>query len=191
MKEIIGIIAVILTFVGYVPYIRDTLKGKTKPHVYTWLIWGLVSAITFALQMSDNAGPGAFVNLAAASVCILIVILGFKQGDHDLTTSDTIFFVGALLSLGIWLIADQPVISVLLISVIEHLGFIPTIRKSWNKPYSETLITYEINTFRFSLAILAIENYSIITTLSPVMWMFGNGFFAIFLIARRRVHDVK
>lgn len=44
-------IAVVLTFVGYAPYIRDTIKGKTKPHVYTWFVWGLVTAIAYALQL--------------------------------------------------------------------------------------------------------------------------------------------
>jgi uncharacterized protein with PQ loop repeat len=38
MKEVIGIIAVIFTFVGYIPYIMDTIKGKTKPHIYSWFI---------------------------------------------------------------------------------------------------------------------------------------------------------
>tara|TARA_B100000745_G_C20058043_1_gene360921 strand:+ start:395 stop:511 length:117 start_codon:yes stop_codon:yes gene_type:complete len=35
IKEIIGVITVILGVVGYIPYLRDVLKGKTKPHVYT------------------------------------------------------------------------------------------------------------------------------------------------------------
>ncbi len=38
MKEFISGIAVALTFVGYVPYMRDTIKGKTRPHVYTWFV---------------------------------------------------------------------------------------------------------------------------------------------------------
>lgn len=54
MKELISTVAVILTFVGYGPYIKDTLKGKTKPHVYTWFIWGLVTLIAYALQLSGG-----------------------------------------------------------------------------------------------------------------------------------------
>jgi hypothetical protein len=80
MKEILGIVAVILTFVGYVPYIRDTLAGKTKPHIYTWFIWGLVTAIAFGLQVSAKAGPGAYTTLAAASICFVIFGFGMRQG---------------------------------------------------------------------------------------------------------------
>ena len=91
MKEIIGSIAVALTLIGYIPYIRDTIKGKTTPHIYTWFIWGLVTAIAFGLQLSDNAGPGAFTTLAAAIVCLVIFIFGARQGTSDITRSDTIF----------------------------------------------------------------------------------------------------
>lgn len=43
MKEIIGVTAVLLAFISYAPYIRDILKGRTKPHVYSWFVWGFVS----------------------------------------------------------------------------------------------------------------------------------------------------
>jgi uncharacterized protein with PQ loop repeat len=92
IKNIIGILAVILTFIGYIPYLRDILKGKTIPHVYSWFLWGFVTAIAFALQMSDKAGMGAFVTLAAAIMCTTVFFLGvLRKGKKDITTSDTIF----------------------------------------------------------------------------------------------------
>lgn len=186
MKEIIGLVAVILTFVGYVPYIRDTIKGKTKPHVYTWFIWGLITAIAFGLQLSANAGPGAFTTLAAAIVCFIIFGFGLRQGERDITTSDTIFLTLSLAALVLWLFAKQPVLSVILVSIIDILGFVPTIRKSWHKPYEETLISYEINTLRFGLALLALNHYTIVTVLYPLTWIIANGFFSIYLISRRK-----
>lgn len=187
MKQTIGIIAVILTFVGYVPYIRDTIKGKTKPHVYTWFIWGFVTLIAYFLQIAAHAGPGSFVTLAAALVCLFIFLLGLtKKGDKNLTKSDTVFFLLALLALCIWLFAKQPVISVILLSTIDMLGFVPTIRKSWKKPYEETLFSYEMNTFRFVLALIALEQYTIVTMLYPLTWVVANGLFSIYLIIRRK-----
>src|SRR3990167_3081606 len=131
-KFIVGIFAVLLTFVGYIPYIRDTIKGKTQPHVYTWFLWSFVTAIAFALQISDNAGFGAFVTLAAAIVCFFIFLLGFRIGKKDITKTDTIFLASALVALGVWLFAKQPVVSVVIFSLIDMLAFGPTIRKSWN-----------------------------------------------------------
>lgn len=83
-KYLIGIIAVILTFVGYVPYLRDTINGKTKPHVYSWFLWGFVTLIAFALQVSAGAGAGSLVTLAAAIVSLVIFALGMRQGKKTL-----------------------------------------------------------------------------------------------------------
>ncbi len=186
MKEIIGLIAVILTFVGYIPYMRDTISGKTTPHVYTWFLWSLVSFIAFALQVSDKAGFGSFVTLAAAIACLIIFFLGMRQGDKDITISDTMFLVLALLSIVIWVFAKQPVISTVLVSVTDMLAFIPTIRKSWHKPHQETLTSYIINTIRFGLGIIALDRYTIVTSLYPFTWLFANGLFSVFLIVRRK-----
>lgn len=186
MKEVVGILAVILTFVGYIPYIRDTLAGKTKPHAYTWLIWSFISGVAFALQVSDKGGVGTFVTLAAAVVCFFIFCLSLRKGTKDITRSDTIFLCLSLVATGVWLFAEQPVISIILLSLIDILGFLPTIRKSWNKPHEETLESYILNTFRFCLAIFALQRYTIITVLYPIIWVVANGLFSLMLIIRRK-----
>ncbi len=188
MKELISTVAVILTFVGYGPYIKDTLKGKTKPHVYTWFIWGLVTLIAYALQLSGGAGVGSLVTLAAGLVCLFIALLGLRvsRKDKNIDTIDTICFLLALFALGLWIFAKQPLIAVVIVSSADMLGFVPTIRKSWHKPYQETLFSYEMNTFRFALAIYALENYNLVTLLYPLTWIIANGLFSIYLILRRK-----
>lgn len=185
-KYIIAIVAVLLTFVGYIPYIRNTIRGKTKPHVYTWFLWGFVTAIAFALQVSGGAGIGSLVTLAAALACFIIFFFGMRIGKKDITTTDKIFLSSAIVALGFWVFAKEPLISVIIVSLIDMLAFGPTIRKSYNKPYTETLLSYVINTLRFGLAILALQRYTVITTLYPLTWFFANGFFSIFLVLRRK-----
>ncbi len=186
VKAIISIIAVVLTFVGYFPYIRDTLKGKTTPHVYTWFIWAFVTAIAYGLQVSGGAGVGSWVTLSIIIACFSVFILGLRNGRKNITKLDTLFFVLSFVALFLWLIAKQPVLSVILVSTVDMLGFVPTIRKSWNKPYSETLFLYELNTFRHGLSLLALQQYSVITWLYPLTWTFANGLFSAMLIIRRK-----
>lgn len=186
VKTIISIIAVLLTFIGYAPYVRDTISGKTKPHVYTWFIWGLVTAIAYGLQVSAGAGVGSWVTLAVAIISFFIFALGLRNGKKDITRADTGFFILSFVALFLWLVVKQPVLSVIFVSSIDLLGFVPTIRKSWNKPYSETLFSYELNTFRHGLSVLALQRYSIVTWLYPVSWVFANGLFSVILIIRRK-----
>ena len=135
MKEIVGVTAIILAFVAYVPYVRDIIKGKTKPHVYSWFVWGLAGLIIFALQILGGAGIGAYVTLSAALISLLVFVLGLRNGKKDITKLDTIFFITALLSLSFWIFANQPVVSVILLTAVDIFGFLPTVRKSWNKPF--------------------------------------------------------
>lgn len=187
MKPLIGSIAVILVFIGYIPYLRDILKGRTIPHLYSWFLWGFVTTIVFFLQMSDNAGSGGLVTLAAAAMCVVVFLLGLAhKGKRDITGTDTVFLLLALAALGIWLVAKQPMVSAMLATLIDLLGFVPTIRKSWHKPHSETVSFYALNTFRFGLAMFALERYSLITALYPLTWMAANGLFALMLVYRRR-----
>ena len=187
LKNIVGIVAVLLTFIGYIPYIKDVISGKTVPHVYSWFLWGFVTLIAFALQVSAGGGIGAYVTFTAGLLCTIVFIIGFtKKGKKDITQVDTIFFILALIALGFWLIAKQPVISAILTTGVDLLGFAPTIRKSWNKPYSETLSFYFLNTIRFILAVFSLQRYTIVTALYPLAWIFGNGLFGLMLIVRRK-----
>ena len=188
MKQAISIIAVILTFGGCLPYILDTLKGKTKPHVYTWFIWGLITLLAYALQVKAGAGVGSIVTLAAGLVCSLIAVLGYLsiKNDKNIDKLDTACFVLAFISIIFWLFAKQPLTAVILLSLADMLGFMPTVRKSWAKPFEETLFSYEMNTFRFALAIYALESYNAVALMYPLTWILANGLFSAYLIVRRK-----
>ena len=185
MKELIGALAVTLAFVSYAPYFRDILKGKTKPHVYSWFIWGFLSLIVFALQIADGAGIGAYVTLSGAAIALLVFALGIREGKKNITTSDTIFFVGSLVATGIWVFAKQPVVSVTLLVIIEMLGFAPTLRKAWNKPHEETLSTWVMNAARYTMALFALQSYTYITLVYPISWAGANLAFSLTLAGRR------
>jgi hypothetical protein len=185
-KVIVGLIASLLVFVGYAPYVIDTLKGKTKPHIYTWFIWGVVTLLVFFFQFNAGAGAGSWLTLSAGLVCLFIFMLSFRHGARNITRLDAVFLMLALVALGLWVITKQPLVSVILLVVIDMLGFIPTIRKSWNKPYTETLFSYGLNTFRFAIGIYALEAYTAVTYLYPVAWLFANGLFSVLLLVRRK-----
>lgn len=187
LKTILGILAVILTFIGYIPYLVSVIKGKTKPHIYSWFIWALNAFVIFFLQITHGAGSGALVTLAVAFMCSTVFILTLKQKNKSpITKADTIFSIIAFIALVIWLLAKQPLISAILITLVDFFGFIPTIRKSWINPYSENLTFYAITTFRFILTILAIQHYSPITTFNPGVWLLGNALFTLMLIIKRK-----
>ncbi|HYC34133.1 MAG TPA: hypothetical protein VEC13_00195, partial [Candidatus Paceibacterota bacterium] len=139
IKTIIGIISVVLVFIAYIPYIRNIFKGTTKPHMYSWLLWGILSFIIYAMQVSAGAGPGSWITLCIGLVVLYVFILSIKRGTKDVKPIDLVFLIIGLLTIPLWLLAEQPVLSMIIVTAIDLIGFLPTIRKSWNDPYSETL----------------------------------------------------
>ncbi|MFZ2975302.1 MAG: hypothetical protein WA055_01560 [Candidatus Moraniibacteriota bacterium] len=185
-KIIISLIAVVLSFVGYGVYIRDVLRKKTTPHSFTFFIWGLVSSIVWALQVYGGAGVGAWVTLSVSLICTFIFFLSLKYGEKNITLLDIVFLLISLLALILWFFAKLPIWSMILLTAIEVFGFAPTIRKSWNKPQEESLLTWEITAFRHGLSIFALQSFNILTLLYPVTWVFVNLLFSFLLIIRRR-----
>lgn len=185
-KEVASGLAIILIVIGYAPYIRDTVSGKTKPHIFSWLIWTIVTSVIYALQVSAGAGAGSWVTLGLVFLLLIILLLSIKNGSSVIKKIDVLFFILALLAIPLWLIVDQPVFSIILLSSIDMLAFVPTIRKSWEDPYSETLSLYVVTTFRHVLGVYALAQYNIITALFPVTWIVANALLSVILVIRRK-----
>lgn len=185
-KIIVSILGIVLSLIGYGIYISGILKRKIIPHAFTFLIWSISSSITWALQVYGGAGVGAWVTFTVSLILIFIFLLSLKFGEKDIRKIDVIFLLLAFISLFLWIVIDQPVLSIILIVFTDVLGFSPTIRKSFYNPNQESTITWGIAVFRHSLVITALSQINILTILSPLVWVITNILFVSFLIIRRR-----
>lgn len=182
----LGFTAMIVAFLSYVPYFRDISVGKTKPHAFSWLIWGVLSGISFAAQITGRAGPGSWVSAFTTVVCFIIFFLALKKGEKNIVALDWFSLFGAAVAILAWLLIKGPLFSVFLITIIDVFGFLPTYRKSFNKPTQETLVTYVLSGLKYVFALLALNNVSIITALYPASVLFMNWTFVLMLIMRKK-----
>ncbi len=167
MKETLGIVSVIIGLVGFVPYVRDILSKKTKPHLYTYLIWSIVTIVAFVGQYISGGGPGSWSTGVMGLLTIVILGLTFRYGTKDVTRFDGIFLIGALLSIVPWLFTHDATLSILIATFIDICAFIPTIRKTTKEPSSETLISWVLGVSRHITAIGALTTYTLATTVYP------------------------
>lgn len=186
MNETLGIIAVVIGFIGYVPYFRTIYSGKTKPHAFSWLVWGTLTAIAFVSQVVGNGGPGAWVTGFTALICFTIFGLALVKGVKDFPLVDWLCLAGCVLAAALWAITNNPLVAVILITIIDAVAFIPTIRKSYVKPHSEPVFTYSLSGLKFLIGIFALTELSLITVLYPASLVFANGAFVIMLLVQRK-----
>lgn len=185
-KAALGAIAVIVAFVSYVPYIKNIFSGKTKPHAFSWLVWGILNGIAFAGQMHDKGGAGAWSVGLTAVVMFFIFSVSLKRGEKDIRPFDWFCLMSALLSLIPWFLTNDPLISVILITAIDALGFLPTVRKSFKRPHQETLVTFLLSILKYSLVVIALQKYTLVTVLFPLSLVIMNALFVGMLVIRRR-----
>lgn len=185
-KAFFASLAMLLLFVGYIPYLRDAIRGTTRPHVFSFFIAMLVTSTLFFLQLSAGAGIGAWITGSVGFISLTLVLLGLRHGSRDIAKSDVFYLVLALVGLSLWLIADQPLLSTILLVATGILGFIPTLRKSWHDPNSETLSLWVVSAVRHGLSIFALVEINLITVLFPLVWVLVNTFMSAVLVMRRK-----
>lgn len=186
MKTFLGIAATVIALYSYIPYFRDIFAGRTKPHAFSWLVWFLLTAVAFAAQVKDGGKAGAWVTGFTALVSLFILGAAIRHGEKDITKSDWLCLIGAFLAMIAWAITKSPLTAVILITVIDALGFAPTFRKAYYHPEQETLITFALSAVKFVIAIAALSHYSAVTVLYPASLVFMNGLFVTMLVTRRK-----
>lgn len=168
LKEFLSAAAIVLTFVAFGPYICSILRGHTKPHVFSWVIWGSTTFVVFLAQLQGKGGVGAWPIGVSGAIAILVAVLAYgKKADISITNADWWFFVLAMTSLPLWYLTTEPLLAVLVLTSVDILGFGPTIRKAYHFPFEEQMTFYSLFVVRNALAIAALEHYSATTVLFP------------------------
>lgn len=182
MKLIFAIIAALLAVAGNVPYLRDTIRQKIKPHPYTWLVWSIVSGVTFFGQVTKGAGLAAIAFGVSEIFTIIIFLFSLRYGFKNIPKKDSYFLIAALLGIIPWIILKDPTWSVVIMVAIDLIAFIPTLKKAWDKPKTETPILYGSNVLRHSLSLLALSSYNVATMLHSIAMIVTNTIMTSFIL---------
>lgn len=183
-----ALLASALTFYIFVPYIRSIRSGEVKPHVFSWIIWGLTTFIVFFAQFAAGGGAGATPIGLSGLLTLYIAWLAWRHlGDTSITRMDWSFLIAALAALPAWFIARDPLWAVIVLTTVDLLGFGPTIRKSWSQPHAESPLFYGLFAVRNALVLVALEEWNLATTLFPIAVGIGCLLVVGLLLWRREV----
>jgi hypothetical protein len=185
MKESLAVIAALLAVAGNLPYLWDIFKGRVKPHPYTWFVWTLVSGIVFFGQLASGAGIGALPTAASEIFTLIIFLFSLKYGFKGITKTDTFFLFCALVGIDIWIQTNDPTYAVIIAVTIDLIAFVPTLRKTWAYPDTETPILYSSNVLRHILALFSLQAYNIATTLHSIAMIATNTLMTLMILFRK------
>ena len=156
MLWLFGIVSGLLQALACVPYVRDILAGKTKPHRGTWAIWCTLSLIVLLSQRADG---GRWSLLMAVSQLLgtgLILLLSLRRGVGGGSRLDILLLAIAALGVVGWYLAGDPTIATLCVVLSDLVAVVMMMPKTYADPYSETLSAYVMSALSGACALVAV-----------------------------------
>lgn len=180
-----AIAAIALAAIRYGTYLLTIYQGKTKPHAFTWLLLGSVTAVGTFAQFDLNAGPSVWALAFVAATCFFIAGLAFFIGEKDYTITDWMALIVCFMAIPLWKLTNNPTLALVIVLIIDFLSYWPTIRKSYNKPQTEPPISALISGLRYVFILLAVPNPTWETLIYPFYLLLTDWGFAVYIVVRR------
>jgi hypothetical protein len=170
-----AILGALITVAGSASYARDTLRGRTQPNRVTWILWTVAPLIAFAAEVVQGVGLESLMTLAVGVGPLLVVIASFldPRAYYRLTRFDLLCGALSVAALIAWGVTDTGDVAILFSILADFFGLIPTLRKAYRDPESES-----------ASAFVASGCGAVITLLTVSLgdWTFANVGFPLYIL---------
>jgi len=188
LRPLFSALAIGINFAAYLPYLLAIRRGETKPHVFSWIIWGTTTTIVFFAQVEGDGGVGAWPAGISGLINYYVAVAAFRtKTEFTVHRLDWLFFGAALSSLPFWYFTSDPLWAVVVLTTVDILGFGPTLRKAYHKPFEESALFFALFMISNALVLLALETRSPTTMLFPAAISFACLLMVGWLLLRRRM----
>src|SRR5919198_3092921 len=110
LAPILGVLGGVVGVADTVPYVRDTVRGTTRPHRGTWLIWGVLAVVASLSQRADGASWSLVLTGSQAIFTGLIFVLAIRRGEGGLAAVDLGLIAVAFAGVAGWFLAREPLV---------------------------------------------------------------------------------
>ena len=182
------VLSACISIAGSAAYIRDTLKGGTKPNRVSWSMWAIAPLIGAAAALSAHADAWATVRIFLAGFLpLLVFIFSFVNARSywKVSAFDLACGICSILALIAWGVANSPRLAILLAAVGDGFASLPTIRKAWQYPETETGITYVASLVAVLLILPSIPKWNIENSAFQIYLLIANALLLIAVYKKR------
>ena len=167
-------------------YLWSLFGGKTKPHAFSRFIRAIMTGTAFFAQRTQTHEIGTRVLGISGVMSLFIAGYGWWRYKIIIEKIDWLYFLCALLGLGVWYVTKTPLRSVIIISITDLFAFLPTFRKVRFDPRGESVGVYALSALQFVFALWSFESFSLVVRLYPMYLISANIVFVIYTLLRRK-----
>lgn len=185
LHDLAGKLAGVLGLIAYIPYIYSTVKGRTKPNPVSWLIWIIVSIMVIGSSYATGATTTLTLLVCHGIGTVTTAIVAMKYGKSQWSRFDKACLAVALSSSIVWWFFSA--LAALLLNIgIEMVGFLPTLRNTYNNPKSEDKLAWSLFLSANTANLLAINDWSFAIFIYPLCMFLGTVLIIALMIFRRK-----
>ena len=184
---VLGIGAGLIGVADTIPYVRDTLRGSTRPHRGTWLIWGVLAVVVCLSQYADGASWSLIMAAVQAVLTTFIFVLSIRHGEGGVSPAELLMIAIAASGVVGWIMAGEPLVATVCVVIADLLGAAMMVPKTYRDPESETLVTFAFASLGGALAAGAVGAVELSLLLYPAYYCVVNGAIALLIVHRRSV----
>ena len=177
-------LAVALAIVGSGNYVRQTWRGNTQPHRVTWTLWALEGILAFIVEVQAHVGIASFMTLTLGTIPCLVLVASFRNA-HAVWKIDRIDVACGVLSLAgmvFWALVNAPTVALVSFVAADFVAALPTYRKSWSSPKSETASAFIFGSVNCGITIFTLKHITTAGALFPGMIFFTDAVLSVLIV---------
>lgn len=186
---LLGALTQFILAISILPYIISIFRGTVKPNRISWFIWSVIGFAFWLITPPTADEVTKMLTLIFMINPTVVFILTLFKGEN--TKPDNLEKFSLTIGLSailIWYVFKEssgafPIIVAIL---ADFCALIPTLRFVFSSPSEEKPLAWILFSLGFLIALFAIENHSIESTLLPAYMAIGS-FFVVFPLVRYRI----
>ncbi len=191
LPEKIIILGVIVNLVFSIFYVKNILKGNTRPNLISWTIWMLAPMVGFFLLLKGGATWSALAVFMAGFGPFLVIIFSLfkKNAFWKINFFDLVCGLFSIIAIVFYLITKNLTLAILFAIFSDLLAYLPTYLKTWKNPETENFSVYFGGIFNNIIALLIIKDwyfyiyifsvYLIVANLIEISFIYRKKFFKL------------
>ncbi|HEX7963807.1 MAG TPA: hypothetical protein VF466_04430 [Candidatus Saccharimonadales bacterium] len=141
-----------------IPYILSILRGQTKPHQFTWLIFTIMNGIIVVSQFLAGARASMLISAIFLVYSAVEWGLSFKYGVRNSSRYDKLLLGLALATIALWALTRNNALAIWLTVLIDIFATTMLILKLKKHPGSEPFWLWFIATMAFVFSCLSLAD---------------------------------
>lgn len=176
MLQYIVLIGAAVNLAGGFVYVKETLRGKTKPNRVSWLMWTIAPMIATVAAIFDGVRWAALPVFMSGFVPLLVFLASFVNSKAYWKLEKFDYICGALsaLALILWGITKEPLVAIIFAIASDGFAVVPTVLKSLKHPDTESVEAYTTGLFNALTSFFALSTFGVAELAFPIYLVLAN-----------------